>query len=55
MGRVFPLVKSYFCKNGAKKKKMKKMEQFSGTHISQITAPISFKFGMYGRVYGGHN
>ena len=30
------------------------MGQFSGTHISQMTKLISFKFGMYGRIYGGH-
>ena len=30
------------------------MGQFSGTHISLTTGPISFKFGMYGHVYGGH-
>ena len=29
-----------------KKKKVKKIGQFSGTHISQTTWPISFKFGM---------
>ena len=34
--------------------KVKKMGQFSGTHISLTTEPISFKFGMLGRVYGGH-
>ena len=33
---------------------MKKIGQFSGTHISRITGPISFKFGMKGHVYGGH-
>ena len=26
------------------------MGQFSGTHISQTTGPLSFKFGMYSRV-----
>ena len=30
------------------------MGQFSGTHISQTTRPISFKFGKWGCVYGGH-
>ena len=30
------------------------MGQFSGTHISRTTGPISFKFGMWGRIYGGH-
>ena len=32
---------------------MKKMGQFSGTHISRTNGPISFKFGMLGCVYGG--
>ena len=31
------------------------MGQFSGTHISRTTGPISFKCGMLGRVYVGHN
>ena len=30
------------------------MGQFSGTYISQTAGLISFKFGMWGRVYGGH-
>ena len=37
-----------------KKKKVKKIGQFSGIHISQTTGLISFKYGMLGRVYGGH-
>ena len=39
-----------------KKKNVKKMGQFSGTHISQTTGQIFFKFGMYrvAYVYGGH-
>ena len=30
------------------------MGQFSGTHILQTTELISFKFGMYGHIYGEH-
>ena len=30
------------------------MGQFSGTHISQTTGLISFKFGMYSCIYRGH-
>ena len=30
------------------------MGQFSGTHFSQTTEPISFKLGIYGCVYKGH-
>ena len=29
------------------------MVQFSGTHISQTTRPISFKFGVYECIYEG--
>ena len=36
------------------KKKVKKMGQSSGTHILRTIGPISFKCGMYSRVYGGH-
>ena len=33
---------------------MKIMGQFSGTHISQTTGLVSFKFGMKSCIYGGH-
>ena len=42
------LAQSYFCK--MVKKNVKKMGQFSGTHILQTTGPIS----VCSRVYVGH-
>ena len=46
-------VRTYFVWCAAKKKKnTNKTRQFSGTYISETTGAISFKFGMYGRVYG---
>ena len=47
-------LKVTFVKWCEEEEKVKKMGQYSGTHISQTTAPISFKFGMYGRLYRGH-
>ena len=47
--RVFLLGLKLLLQNGAKKnkkKKVKKIGQFSGIHISQTTGLISFKFGM---------
>ena len=44
-GRVFLVGSKLLLWNGAKKKKkVKKMEQFSGTHILRTTGSISFKF-----------
>ena len=48
------LAQSYFCKRCKEEEKVKKMGQFSGTKISQTTGLISFKFGMWGCIYGGH-
>ena len=47
MGRVFSWLKVTFVKRcEEKKKKVKEIGQFSGTHISRTTRSISFKFGM---------
>ena len=40
---------------GAKKKNVMKIGQFLTIHISGNAKAISLKFGMSGRVYGGHN
>ena len=56
-GRVFLVGSMLLLHNGTKKnkkKKVKKIGQFSGTHISRTTRLISFKFGMQDRVYGEH-
>ena len=50
----FGWLKFTFVKRCKEEEKVKKMGQFSGTHISQTTMPISFKFGMQGRVYREH-
>ena len=39
---------------GAKKKYVKKIRQFSETHISQTAKPIFFKFGMQNHVHIRH-
>ena len=55
MSRVSFFGLTLFLLNGAKKKNVKKMEQFSGTHILQTTGPISFKLGeSRTHIYGGH-
>ena len=56
MKGVFDRLKVTFVKRckEEEEEKVKKMGQFSGTHISQTTWPISFKFGVYGHVCGGH-
>ena len=45
---VFGWLKVTFVKRREEEEeeKVKKIGQFSGTHISQTTGPISFKFGM---------
>ena len=43
---VFGWLKVTFVKWCEEEEKGEKMGQFSGTHISQTTEPISFKFGM---------
>ena len=50
--RVSLLAQSYFVK-WCEEEKGEEMRQFSGIHISRTTGPISFKFGMQGRKYGG--
>ena len=48
------LAQSYFCKTARRRRKGEENRQFLGTHISQTIGLMSFKFGMYGRVYGWH-
>ena len=47
-------LKVTFVKWCKEEEKVKKMGQFLGTHISRTTRLISFKFGMWSRIYEEH-
>ena len=50
---VFGWLKVTFVKQ-CEEEKVEENGAFSGTHISQTSRQISFKFGVQGRIYGGH-
>ena len=51
---VFGWLKVTFVKQCEKEEKGEEKGQYSGRHILWTTGPMSFKFGMYGCIYGGH-